>query len=117
MLNMIVLTGRLVRDPELRETDSGKKVTNVTLAVPRSSKNVDGAYDTDFIDCSVWNGIAEETTKYLKKGDIISIRGRLQTELCEKTNGGKAFSMEVIAEKVAFLSSRQPNKSNDDLER
>lgn len=48
MLNQTVIVGRLVSDPELRETDGGKKVTNVTLAVPRSFKNVNGEYDTDF---------------------------------------------------------------------
>ena len=53
MLNQVVLVGRLVRDPELRETEEGKKVTNITIAVPRSYKNIDGEYDTDFIDCTL----------------------------------------------------------------
>lgn len=117
MLNTLILTGRLVQDPELRETDSGKKVTNVTLAIPRSYKNANGEYDTDFIDCSIWNGIAKATTEYAKKGDIITVKGRLQTRMREKANGNKEFSMEVIAEKVTFLPSRQHHKSNDDLER
>ena len=56
MLNQIVIVGRLVRDPELRETDGGKKVTNITLAVPRSYKNVNGEYETDYIDCVLWTG-------------------------------------------------------------
>lgn len=59
MLNQIVIVGRLVRDPELRETDNGKKVTNITLAVPRSYKNLKGEYETDFIDCVLWTGIAD----------------------------------------------------------
>ena len=71
MLNQIVIVGRLVKDPELRETDSGKKVTNITLAVPRSYKNVSGEYETDFIDCTLWTGIAENTSAYCKKGDLL----------------------------------------------
>ncbi|MGE5456177.1 MAG: single-stranded DNA-binding protein [Ignavibacteriales bacterium] len=59
MLNQTVIVGRIVRDPELRETESGKKVTNITLAVPRSFKNINGQYDTDFIPCVLWKGIAE----------------------------------------------------------
>ena len=62
MLNQTVIVGRIVRDPELRETESGNKVTNITLAVPRSYKNADGEYDTDFIPCVLWRGVAETTT-------------------------------------------------------
>ena len=54
MLNQTVLVGRLVRDPELYETESGNKVTNITLAVPRSYKNSNGEYDTDYINCVLW---------------------------------------------------------------
>ena len=49
MLNQTVLVGRLVKEPELHQTENGKKVTNITLAVPRSYKNMNGEYDTDFI--------------------------------------------------------------------
>ena len=51
MINQLVVIGRLVKDPELRKTESGKNVANVTLAVPRSYKNPNGEYDTDYIDC------------------------------------------------------------------
>ena len=84
MLNQIVIVGRLVKDPELRETDSGKKVTNITLAVPRSYKNVSGEYETDFIDCTLWTGIAENTSTYCKKGDLLGVKGRVQTRVYEK---------------------------------
>ena len=79
MLNQTVIVGRLVKDPELRETENGNKVTNITLAVPRSYKNVNGEYDTDFISCVLWKGIAENTVEYVKKGDLIGIKGRIQT--------------------------------------
>lgn len=106
MLNQVVLVGRLVRDPELRETEEGKKVTNMTLAVPRSYKNLDGEYDTDFIDCTLWSNIAESTSEYCKKGDLLGIKGRLQTSSYEK-DGETRFKMDVMAEKVTFLTSKR----------
>lgn len=107
MLNQTVLVGRLVSDPELRETDNGNKVTNITLAVPRSYKNVNGEYDTDFIPCVLWKGIAENTAEYVKKGDLIGIKGHLQTRNLELDENIKRQSVEIIAEKVTFLSSKR----------
>lgn len=110
MLNQIVIVGRLVKDPELKETEKGKKVTNITLAVPRSYKNPNGEYDTDFIDCILWTGIAENTAEYCKKGDLLGVKGRVQTrsyEKDEKTN----YVTEVVAEKVTFLTHKK-NQDN-----
>ena len=73
-MNSTYIVGRLVNEPEVKELDNGKKVTNVTLAVPRSYKNSNGEYETDFIKCSLWNGIAERVTEYCKKGDVISVK-------------------------------------------
>lgn len=105
MLNQVVIVGRLVKDPELKETEEGKKVANITLAVPRNFKNIDGEYDTDFIDCILWTGIAENTSEYCKKGDLIGVKGRLQVSKYEKDEETK-FRTDIIAEKVTFLSSR-----------
>lgn len=107
MLNQTVLVGRLVKDPELRETESGTKVTNITLAIPRSYKNADGEYETDFVNCVLWKGIAENTVQYVKKGDLLGVKGRLQTRTFTTTDDEKRYVTEVIAEKVTFLSSRQ----------
>ena len=109
MLNQFVIVGRLVRDPELRETETGRKITNITLAVPRSYKNSNGEYDTDFINCILWEGIAKNTTEYCKKGDLIGVKGRIQSrtvEKDEKTN----YLTEMVAEKVTFLSSKREEK-------
>lgn len=106
MLNQVVLAGRLVSDPEIYTTENNKKKTLVTVAVPRSYKNLDGNYDTDFIRCILWNGIAESTCEYCRKGDIVGVRGRLQTSSYEKDEE-KKYSMDVIAEKVSFLSSKR----------
>ena len=106
MLNQIVIAGRLVSDPEINTTENGKKRTYITVAVPRSYKNVDGTYDTDFIRCILWNGIAETTCEYCKKGDIVGIKGRIQSSNYEK-DGEKVYATDIIAEKVSFLSSKK----------
>ena len=106
MLNQTVVVGRLVADPTLQKVESGKKVSNITIAVPRSYKNENGEYDTDFVDCVLWGGIAENTIEYCKKGDIVGIKGRIQVNSYEKDNE-KKYSMEVVAEKVSFLSSKK----------
>lgn len=106
MLNQTVIVGRLVRDPELRETEGGKKVTNITIAVPRSYKNNKGEYDTDFIDCTLWMGVAENAVEYCKKGDLLGIKGRLQTRSYETAEEKKRFVTEVVAEKVTYLSPK-----------
>ena len=106
MLNNTVLVGRLVRDLEVKETENGNKVAQMTLAVPRSFKNMDGSYDTDFIPCVLWKGVAENTAEYCKKGDLVGIKGRIQTRSYEQDDELK-YVTEVIAEKVTFLSSKK----------
>lgn len=114
MLNQVVLVGRLTDDLEVVETENGKKVTNLTLAVQRSYKNADGIYETDFVKCTLWNAIAENTSEYCKKGDIIGLKGRLQMKEFEDKEGNKRISMEVIAEKVTFLSSKPLEEEQDE---
>ena len=102
MLNQVVMVGRLTSDPEINEVENDRKVATITLAVQRSYKNAEGVYETDFIKCTLWNGIAENTAEYCKKGDVIGVKGRIQT-----TNVDDKIVMEVVAEKVSFLSSRK----------
>ena len=110
MLNQTVIVGRLVKDPELRETETGKKITNITLAVPRSYKNVNGEYDTDFISCILWQGIAENTVNYIKKGDLLGVKGRVQSRVIEEDEDVRKNVMEIVAEKVTFLSSKKADE-------
>ena len=109
MLNQVVLVGRLTTDPTCSSLENGKKRTTINLAVSRSYKNTDGTYDTDFINCILWNGIAENTCEYCKKGDIVGIKGRLQTSSYEK-DGVTKYVMDVIVEKVTFLSSKKADE-------
>ena len=105
MSNLVVIVGRLVKNPILEENQNGKKVCNITLAVPRDFKNDEGIYETDFIKCTLCNVIAENTAEYCKKGDLVGVKGRLETSVYEKENGEKYRITSVVAEKVSFLSS------------
>ena len=112
MLNQTVIVGRLVSDPEVYETESGRKISHITVAVPRSFKNMNGEYETDFISCVLWKGIAENTAEYCKKGDLIGIKGRIQTRDIETEEDRKKV-VEVVAEKITFLSSKKQETVND----
>ena len=116
MLNQIVLVGRLVSDPEIKETESGKKVSNITLAVNRSFKNEEGIYETDFIPVKLWNGVAQNTAEYCKKGDMVGIKGRVQSSIVsddsKSIDESKKNELQIVAEKVTFLSSEK-KESND----
>lgn len=103
MLNQTVLVGRIVSDPEINETKNDKKVSIIPLAVQRSYKNEEGEYATDFIPCVLWDGVAQNVVEYCKKGDLIGIKGRIQAT---------AEKIEVIAEKVTFLSSNKQAYQN-----
>ena len=106
MVNSVMLVGRLAQDIEVKKLDSGKEVTCVPLAVNRSFKNVDGVYETDFFNCILWEGLAKNACEYCKKGDTIGVRGRLQTSSYEK-DGIKHKAVEIIVEKLTFLSSKK----------
>ena len=99
MLNQVVIVGRLASKPIVEENENGRKISEITLAVPRSYKNAEGIYETDFIKCTLWNGIAENTVEYCNKGDIIGVKGRLECL------GGN--ELQVVAEKITFLSNNK----------
>ena len=99
MLNQIVLVGRLVSNIGLKEREEGK-YANITLAVPRAFKNAEGEYETDFIPVVIFGGIAENTANFCNKGDLIGVKGRV-----ESINKENVYSIQIIAEKITFLSS------------
>ena len=109
MVNETVLVGRITQDPKVTELDNGKKVCNITVAVPRSYKNENGEYDTDFIPCVLWKGVAENASEYCHKGDLLGVKGRLQSRIIEKEEEKKSV-MEFIAEKVTYLSSKKADE-------
>lgn len=110
MLNQVTLVGRLVRNITVNKTENGKKISTITLAIPRSFKNTEGIYDTDFVNCTLWENVAMNTAEYCKKGDIVGIRGRIQSKVITEGDINKNI-IEVIAEKVTFLSSKPKEES------
>ena len=106
MLNNVVLVGRLTKDPEVVEVEKGYKRTFIVVAVPRPYKNAKGEYETDFVKCILWNAVAEHTCEYCKKGDVIGVKGRIETSSYTKDNEVK-YETEVVAERITFLSSKK----------
>ena len=121
MMNQFWGVGRLVAKPEVKESENGNKYTNYTVAVPRSYKNADGVYETDFLDVVSFGSVAEKTAEYCQKGDMIGIKGRIETSIYENENGEKKKSTQIIADNITFLSSSKEKnsdveKSEDDLD-
>ena len=104
MVNMVVLVGRLVKDPEIIENGNGSKMSRVTLAVSRRFKGPDGVYQTDYVDCVLWNNYAINVNEYCSKGDLIGVRGRLQVNVVENDGNKRKFT-DVVAESITFLST------------
>lgn len=98
MLNQLVIVGRIVEDSLEVKKENDKELLTITLAVNRAYKNAEGIYETDFIPCILWGGVATNTAEYCRKGDIVGVKGRVQSV------DGK---LEVVAEKLTFLSSKK----------
>ena len=108
MLNHIIIMGRMVRDPELRSTQSGTSVCSFTLACDRDFKSKDGGdKETDFIDCVAWRSTAEFVSKYFTKGRMIALDGRLQAQNWTDRDGNKRVSTEIVAENAYFADSKR----------
>ena len=107
MLNKVIIMGRLVKDPELRRTQSGTAVTSFRIAVDRDFKSQDGTKQADFFDVVAWRNTAEFVSKYFTKGRMAVVEGRLQIRDWTDRDGGKRRSAEVIAENVYFGDSKR----------
>ncbi len=113
-MNNVMLVGRLVKTPDLFVTEAGKKGSFITLAVARPYKNQNGEYETDFLDCTLWTGIAETTAEYCKTGDVIGVIGKLQSRIIENDDGSKYKKIEVVADRVSFISSKNSDNTSED---
>ena len=102
MNNLVYLIGRLTNEPEIKNTHEDKSQLIINVEVPRTFKNEEGIYEVDIIECTLWNNIAKNVSEYCKKGDLVGIKGRVQT----RTNNEKRI-IEIITEKVSFLSSKK----------
>src|SRR6266508_3725870 len=108
-INRVVLVGNLTRDPELRHTPSGTAVCSLRLAVNTRRKDESGQWTDkpNYFDVTVWGGQAESCSQFLSKGRPIGIDGRLEWREWEAQDGSKRQAVEVIADTVQFLGSRE----------
>ena len=112
-MNKIILLGKLIKDPELKVIEGSEKVfTRFIIAVDRSFKSADGTSKADLIPVTMWGRKAEVVCKYMKRGSIISLSGRLKTGSYEDKVGNKKYVAEVVAEDFKFVSNRVDTKEN-----
>jgi single-strand DNA-binding protein len=109
-MNRVELIGRLTRDPELRYTSSNIATARFTLAVNRPFQSQNGENGTDFINIVVWRKQAENVKKYVSKGSLVSVEGRIQTGSYEK-DGQRIYTTDVVADSVQFLESKSQSAS------
>lgn len=108
-MNKVILIGRLVADPEIRYTQSGKAVASYRLAVDRPFKQ-DGQQEADFINCVAWGKTGEFAGNYLRKGTKIAVEGRIQTGSYEK-DGVKHYTTDIVVDRHEFCESRSSGQA------
>lgn len=109
MLNICALQGRLARDPELRQTTTGKQVATFTLAVDRGRKDANGKSVADWIPVIAWERAAEFAYKWLTKGQMVAVDGRLQSRTYTAKDGTNRTVLEVVANNINFCGSKADN--------
>lgn len=107
MLNVVALMGRLVADPQLRQTTTGKNVASFRVAVDRGRKNANGQNQADFFDIVAWDKSAEFICRYFQKGSMIAVEGRLQSRNYQDKNGSNRTAVEIVAQNVNFAGSKE----------
>ena len=110
MFNLVVLTGRLTADPELKTTSNGTSVVSFSIAVDRRYRSGEER-QTDFINIVAWRSSAEFISKYFKKGSLIGIEGSIQTRKYTDKNGNNRTAFEVVANNVQFVESKRDGSS------
>ena len=112
-MNKVCLTGRITKNIELKYNQNNVAITSFTLAVTRKFKNQNGEYESDFINCIAYKSTAELLNKYVKKGDLLGIEGRIQTRNYEDKDGKRVYVTEVIVDSIDFLQSRKDESKQE----
>ena len=107
MLNVVAIIGRMVKDPELKTTNSGKSVCSFRIANDSGYKDASGQNQTNWLDVTAWGKTAEFVCKYFPKGSLIAIDGRLQTRQYQDKNGQNRTAVEIVAQNVNFAGSKE----------
>lgn len=110
-MNRVTLIGRITKNPELRYTGNNLGFTQFTIAVNRQKKE-DEKQQADFISCVAWEKQAEHICKYLSKGSLVGIEGRIQTGTYDKQDGTKGYTTDVYVQKIEFLESKKSETQN-----
>lgn len=112
MLNVVALMGRLVADPQLRQTTTGKNVASFRVAVDRGRKDANGQNQADFFDIVAWDKSAEFICRYFQKGSMIAVEGRLQSRNYQDKNGSNRTAIEVVTSNVSFAGNKEAQSQN-----
>ena len=112
-MNKVCLIGRITKDIEIRYTSSNIPSVRFTLAVNRTFSNQNGEREADFINCIAWRNQAENMNKYVSKGSLVAVEGRIQTGSYEK-DGQRIFTTDVVADNVQFLESKSQSQNKED---
>lgn len=112
MINRVVLTGRLTRNPDLRTTGSGISVATFTLAVDRQYTDAQGKRGAEFISCVIWRKAAENFCKFTSKGSLVGVDGRIQTRNYNNADGQRVYVTEVVVDNFALLESKKDRLAN-----
>lgn len=114
-MNKVMLVGRLTAKPELRYTNGNMPYARFSVAVNRTFSNKDGQRETDFINVVVWRNQAENIAKFLDKGSLVSVEGRLQTGNYTDKDGNKRYTVDVQADSVQFLESKAQSQARQSM--
>lgn len=107
MLNIVAVMGRLARDPEMRQTTTGKSVASFTIACDRGRKDANGQSVCDWLNIVAWDKTAEFVCKYFQKGSMIAVDGRLQSRSYQDKNGQNRTAVEIVANNVNSGQSKE----------
>ncbi|ERJ13343.1 single-stranded DNA-binding protein [Haloplasma contractile] len=116
MINKVVLVGRLTKDPDLKYSGSGTPVVRFTLAVNRTFTNQNGQREADFINCVSFRRQAENVNRFVRKGSLVGVEGRIQTGSYEAQDGSRRYTTDVICDSVQFLESRNSQSETVDVQ-
>ena len=105
-MNKVFLIGNLTRDPEASTTTSGVSVCRLAIAVNRRFSSADGSREVDYFNVTAWRGLADNCSKFLKKGNKIAVSGSIQTRTYDKQDGTKGFAVDIVADDIEFLTPR-----------
>ena len=106
-MNKVIIIGRNTKEIELRQTTAGTSAVEFSVAVKRTFKNASGEYESDFINCVAFKNTAELISRYVNKGDMVCVVGRIQTRNYTNKEGKKIYVTEVVVEEVEFLQSKK----------